>query len=45
MPYSFYNITAADENNQVALHFSTGGEVIVTIPDGFYTMAQFITVV
>ena len=41
IPYSFYNITAAYNNNQFQFSFPTGSSgyttSTITIPDGFYT--------
>ena len=41
LPYSFYNITSAYNNNQFKLYFPTGSSTnntyTITIPDGFYT--------
>ena len=41
LPYSFYNITSAYNNNQFKLYFPTASSTYttytITIPDGFYT--------
>ena len=41
IPYSFYNITSAYNNNAFTLYFPTGSTTYttfnITIPDGFYT--------
>ena len=41
IPYSFYNITAAYNNNQFQFSWPTGSSgyttTMITIPDGFYT--------
>ena len=41
IPYSFYNITAAYNNNSFKFYFPTGSNTYssttITIPDGFYT--------
>jgi len=41
IPYSFYNITSAYNNNQFKFYFPTGASTYttytITIPDGFYT--------
>ena len=41
LPYSFYNITSAYNNNQFRFYFPTGSTTYstntITIPDGFYT--------
>lgn len=41
LPYSFYNITSAYNNNQFKIYFPTGASAYttftITIPDGFYT--------
>lgn len=41
IPYSFYNITTAYNNNKFVFNFPSGSStyttIIITIPDGFYT--------
>ena len=45
MPYSWFNITSANGNNTFSALFPTGAAPLgatlsVTVPDGFYTLAQ-----
>ena len=45
MPYSWFNITSANGNNTFSVLFPTlstplGATLSITVPDGFYTLAQ-----
>jgi len=42
LPYTFYTINAALDNNYFAITTNEGGPYVITIPDGNYTSEQFV---
>ncbi len=42
LPYTFYSISAALDNNYFTITTNEGGPYLITIPDGNYTSEQFV---